>query len=136
MFPLALITSEAVTGPVIFKLEADKGPITFKLPVISADPVNGKPESSGTFKAYEAVVANEAVPSKLPLNPLALIIPEAVMGPVMFKLPVISEGPSIVEDPEIIEDPVTVEDPITAIEPVTLAEPVNGKGLLPIPVRF
>ena len=35
------------------------GPTTFKLPVISAEPVNGKPIPSPALRANEAVTANE-----------------------------------------------------------------------------
>ena len=47
---------ETVNDPVTFE-----GPITAKLPVILADPVNGNPVPVGTFNAYDAVTAYEDV---------------------------------------------------------------------------
>ena len=47
---------ETVNDPVTFE-----GPITAKLPVILADPVNGNPVPVGTFNAYDAVIAYEDV---------------------------------------------------------------------------
>ena len=78
MFP----TKELVTAVIVVVLlplatNCLIDPLTVKLPLIAADPVKGK--AGITFSANEAVVANDAVPVKLPVN--TPVIPEfAVSG--------------------------------------------------------
>ena len=60
-------------------------PVTIKLPVINALPVNGNPAPlppPPPFIAYEAVTAYEAVPCKLPVNEVAVTEPDTSIDPV------------------------------------------------------
>ena len=56
--------------------------VTNKEPVITAEPENGNPAPAPAFSAYEAVVANDAVPNNEPVIPpltfslLLIVTPE------------------------------------------------------------
>ena len=58
-------------------------PVTIKLPVITALPVNGNPDPPPPpFIAYEAVTAYEAVPCSDPVNESAVTEPDTLSDPV------------------------------------------------------
>jgi hypothetical protein len=58
-------------------------PVTIKLPVITALPVNGKPAPPPPpFIAYDAVTAYEAVPCSDPVNESAVTDPDTLRDPV------------------------------------------------------
>jgi hypothetical protein len=109
--PLPILTPLTITSALLVILPVTVNPLPDirRLPVITADPENGKPDPPAAFKAKDAVIARDAlcaqlaVPNKDPVNEPVYepVNEDALIGPNIPKLPV----------KDIL--PVTLNDPVT-----------------------